>query len=99
VRGKEKNHVEGAAAVKKLKRNVEKTTGIATKDRAARFEKHVHLNKDDKPLSVESMDVAKHGPNKGKSVCKLKRDRPFPRGPRKPGMALTSEGKKQVSSQ
>ena len=78
VRGKEWYHVEDAAAVKRLKRNVEKTTGMATNDRAARFEKDMHLNKDDKLLSVESMDLAKHGPNKGKFVYKLKWDRPFP---------------------
>ena len=78
VRGKEWYHVEGTAAVKRLKRNVEKTTGMATNDRAARFEKDMHLNKDDKLLSVEKMDLAKRGTNKGKFVYELKWDRPFP---------------------
>ena len=38
----------------------------------------MHLNKDDKLLSVEKMDLAKRGTNKGKFVYELKWDRPFP---------------------
>ena len=53
-----------------------------TKDRAVRFERGMCLNKDDKPLSVESTDMAKHGPDKGRSVCKaVKMGPPVPANP------------------
>ena len=77
VRGKEWYLVK-TADMSKLREIVEKSTGAATRDRAARVEKDMHLNKGDKVVSVEYGAVARRGPNKGKIEYGLKWNRPFP---------------------